>query len=377
LSKLFFISAGEESGDQHASHLMAGLKDLCPDASFIGLGRERMAAQGLESVRDMRHGSVMWAQAAGKVPEMLGLIRQCGDVFRARRPDAVIVVDYVGLNMALARKSHALGIPTVYFVSPQVWAHSSFRVRKIRKWLDRMLVIYPFEEEFYKARGVDARFVGNPLFDEFKTHPVDQTAVMRIRERFGEPLVAIAPGSRRQEISVNLRIALAAAEKIRRSIPDVKFAIACGNDAMEAHVREALNGAKTGIGICRGRLVDTASASRLLLTKSGTGSMEIAAAGTPMVVFYRIPRWGYFVTRPLMNVSCFTMINVLAGREIVPENLMRSDDSDWLADRAIEMLRDEGLRNRAVAAMKDALAGLMKPGAGLRAAQEVMDLISG
>lgn len=363
-----FFSAGERSGDMHGANLMSALRARAPQARFIGLGRERMRARGLEAIEDMAGHSVLWFDAAARIPRLFGLLSRCKAAFVRERPDAVVLIDYVGFNLFLAKAAHAAGIPVFYYIAPQLWAHGDYRALKLRKWVRRVLVIYPFEEAFYRKWGVPVTYVGHPLFDELAASEPRADAIAALRSKLGENAVALFSGSRGHEARRHGRLLIEAARRIRAGCPEARFVA-----QREAGAGPALWDAAAELDVVQveASVPEIARAAAVCLVKSGTTTLEVAAAGCPMVVFYRVSPFAYFIGKGLRDAPFISLVNALAGRELVPERLMHRLESGWLADRALELL--EPARR---AAMARSLAELMipyaRPGASDRAAEAIL-----
>jgi lipid-A-disaccharide synthase len=363
------MSAGEISGDMHGANLMEAMREREPGVRFVGLGRERMAAAGLESLEDMEAHSVLWYDALGRIPRLFDVLGRCKARWAAEKPDAVVLIDYVGFNLFLAKAAWRAGIPVFYYVAPQLWAHGAYRAAKLRRWVRRVLVIYPFEEDFYRARGVPVSYVGHPLWDELARRPVRRDVVERLRTRHGDRLVALLPGSRGPEVRRHAGLVARAAEMIASRVEGAQF-VTC--EAAGGEVRERLAWeANVPVHGTAATVPELARAARVALVKSGTTTLEAAAAGCPMAVFYRVGWFGHFIARGLRDCPYISLVNALAGRELVPERLMWREDGDWLAARALELLEGD-----AGQAMSEALEVLMapyaKPGASAEAARVIL-----
>jgi len=370
-----FISAGDASGDLHAANLMAALRELEPQARFAGLGLDRMRGAGLEPIEGA--GITGGSLGMGNLLRLLEHRRRlvnCRRFLRERRPDAVVLVDYGGFNLYLARAAARLGIPVVYYILPQMWAHGRYRLKKVRKWVTLSLAIYPFEPPLYRACGVEALYVGHPLFDELHRRPPGRERVEELRRALGERLVALFPGSRRHEVQAHLPLMLRAASLLAGRFPDARFATVVPG-YLEAVAEPMLARADVEVAMPRVRTVELARAARLCITKSGTITLEIGSQLTPMVIMYRMNPFAAFFARGLGQTPFFGLVNSLAGRMVCPERLMWKDEPGWLAARAVELLDSPRAYERCRAGLRDAMDGFARPGASERAARAILGLL--
>jgi lipid-A-disaccharide synthase len=308
----------------------------------------------------------------GRFRRRLGLCRRA---LNERRPDLVVPVDFGGFNLYLCRAAAARGVPTFYYIPPQVWAHGRYRAKKLRKWTDRVGYIYPFERGLYRDYGVEAEYVGHPLFDELARRPPSAQVVEGLRKRFGPNLIAVFPGSRRQEVRATMPVIGEACRRLARRVPEAAFAVLAGPKVREA-AAELLSGGPTGMELVDDvRPVELARAARLCLTKSGTITLEIASQGTPMVIFYRASPLVGFLGYGLSHVPYFGLINLLAGRIICPERAMTAPEPRWLAEAALRLLEDADAYDGCRRAVARALEGFAQPGASERAALSALSLV--
>ncbi len=379
-TKKIFISAGETSGDMHGSNLMREINKKNPSIKFYGLGRNKMAEAGLQCIRDMSSQSVMWLQSLKKIPGLWKIFKDCYRFFEEERPELIILIDYVGFNLYLAKAARKRNIPVMYYISPQLWAHGSWRIKKIKKFVDRMVAIYPFEEAFYTNGGVSAKYVGHPLFDELKTRVIDEALVEKIKGGEGETVVSLLPGSRKQEIRRLLPLLLETANIIHEEVPSVKFILSCSNkrnlELIESITQSFTStNNKLSIEIVTEKISEIIKASSLCISSSGTVVLEVANYHVPMVIFYRVSPFSYFVAKPHMNTPYICLVNAIAGKTVVPEKLMYRDDYKWLASHAIELLLNEEKREACIDGLKDVTSVIGAPGASEKAAEQALRLI--
>jgi lipid-A-disaccharide synthase len=286
----------------------------------------------------------------------------------------VVPVDFGGFNICLCREAARRGVPVFYYIPPQVWAHGRYRLKKLRKWTTRCGLIYPFEAPLYRRWGVEAEYVGHPLFDEIEQSPPSEEAVAELKDRFGANLIGVFPGSRRQEVRAHVPMLIEACRRIRRTVADARFALLC--PAEVGGLVADLLPEEAGLDLIEGVTpVELARASRLCIAKSGTVTLEIASQGTPTVVFYRAMAFAAFMGYGLADTPYMCTVNVLAGRMICPERLMVRPRPDWLAEQALRPLGDPTAHEGCRADIARALRGFDRPGASVRAARSALSLV--
>ena len=322
--KIFF-SAGEPSGDLHGANLIRALCARQADVECVGFGGPKMAEAGCKLHADLTALAVMWLlRALLNLHKFLSLVRRADRYFRDARPDAVVLIDYPGFNWWIARRAKARGIPVFYYSPPQIWAWASWRVKKVRRFIDHVLCGLPFEAEWYNQRGCQATFVGHPYFDEVRARRLDQDFLDEQVRREG-PLVALLPGSRTQEVVQNLPMFLKAAEIIRRQRPDARFAIASFKASQAVIAREMVRKANLPVEIFVKRTPELIELADACMAVSGSVSLELLYHAKPTVVLYKISRFAYFVQRWFRKVKYITLVNLLTADELYPRDLAPYD----------------------------------------------------
>jgi lipid-A-disaccharide synthase len=342
-----FISAGEASGEHYGALVIAALKKQLAaagqTAQFFGMGGERMAAAGLDCVVRSEEMAVMGlTEVVRHLPRIYGEFRKLKKSIRARRPSVAILIDFPEIHFRLAKELHRLGIPVLYFVSPQLWAWKKHRIKLVRKYIDRMLVIFPFEEPFYRAQGVQAEFVGHPLAE--LPLPTVSRAQFAAENGLNPAMtwIGLLPGSRPREIRDHLPTILQAAQKIHSSFEFIIPLAPTLNARQRDEVRRLVETHGSGLTL---RLVHDARATlhhaRASIVASGTATVEAALAGNPFVVVYRVSALTYAIAKRVVKVAHVAMANLIAGKRVVPELIQ----SDFTADnivREIEPLLPDG-----------------------------------
>ncbi len=373
MSVRLLLSCGEASGDLYAGALVDQLHAIDPAIDVFGLGGPRLAAAGGRLVVDYRGlAATGVTEVLPKLGDYFAAMRALVSAAERERPDALVVVDFPDFNFRLARRVKRLGIPVVYYISPQIWAWRPRRLRAIRAFADRVLVIFPFEERIYRDGGVPVEFVGHPLVD-LATVRMPRAAFLQAHGLSPDaPTVAILPGSRPNEVSRILPDLQTAADRIRAAVPAVQFVV-----ARAPHLDDALFGAIGRQARVVERDTDTVlAAADLALTASGTATIQAALHDTPMVVVYRVSPMTYRLARRLVTVPSIAMVNLIAGELVVPELVQDAFTPDGVAREAVALLTDP----QRIARVRDGLARVRERlgggGASRHAAEAILRLVA-
>lgn len=364
------VVAGEASGDLHASEVIRELRRIDPHLELFGLGGDRLAAEGMTVLYHARDlGIVGLFNVLRHLSMFRRIFRELIERIRTERPDAVLLVDYPDFNLRVARKVNALGIPVIYYISPQVWAWRRRRVRTIARHVDHMLVIFPFEEAFYRSHGVPVTYVGHPLAEQLE-------AIRSQRTRGpGEAAIRIAlmPGSRRGEVESLLPAMLEAVRELQRE-RTVDASIIQASTIERAQLERLVAAGGVGVKIVSEAGREALAGSDVSISSSGTATLEAAVLGVPVVVVYRLSAATYRVAKWLVRLPHFSLVNIVAGRAVVPELLQHRVTGPAIAAATREIL--EPARHREVLAglqeVREALGG---PGASRRAAEKIAMLV--
>jgi lipid-A-disaccharide synthase len=377
-SARLLVSCGEPSGDLYAGALVRELRAIDPQIVVSGLGGPAFAASGGTLLEDYRGLAVTGlTEAVRKIPKSYRALRRLVAWSRANRPDALVVIDFPDFNFRLARRIKRLGIPVIYYISPQIWAWRPKRIEAIRSFADRVLVIFPFEEAIYREAGVPVEFVGHPLIDLARPSAPRARFLQSHGFSMSAPTIAILPGSRPNEVSRILPDLMVAAKKIRMRLPSAQFFVARAPN-LDDHQFESLSaGGQTLFRVIEGDTDAILAASNVVLTASGTATVQAALHGTPMVIVYRVSPLTYRLLRRLVTVSNIGMVNLIAGDRIVPELIQEAFTPATVAGEAISMLTDEERVNRIRAGLARVRERLGGPGASRRAAEAVLRVVSG
>ncbi|HEX8153984.1 MAG TPA: lipid-A-disaccharide synthase [Thermoanaerobaculia bacterium] len=359
------VVAGEASGDLHASEVIRELRLLVPELRTFGIGGDLLAREGMEILHHNREiGLVGFFNVLRQLPLFRRIFRELADRIAAERPDAVLLIDYPGFNLRMARRCRELGIPVVYYISPQVWAWRRGRVKDIARTVDKMIVIFPFEEAFYREHDVDVAYVGNPLIEEL--------AHIR-RERPDTPAIRIAllPGSRLAEVDSLLPHMLDAVRTLRATHAVDPFVVQAPTIRREQ--LERLIGS-AGVPIVPHDGGEAVASADVALSSSGTATLECAVLGTPVVVMYRLSPVTHWLALRLVKLPHFSLVNIIAGKEVVPELLQHDVNGARIAREVLRVTEpaEHARITRELAAVK---ARLGDEGAARRAAAEIIKLL--
>ncbi len=332
--KIFF-SVGEPSGDLHGANLIRELRQRRPDIEAVGYGGPLMAEAGCQLHEDLTALAVMWLlRVILNIHKFLNLLSRADRYFRQHRPDAVVLVDYPGFNWWIARRAKAHGIPVFYFAPPQVWAWASWRVKKMRRFVDHVLCSLPFEETWFRERGCNAVFVGHPYFDEVRRQKLDAAFVQRHQERPGQ-LVTILPGSRTQEVIHNLPWFLAAAAVVQQRVPGTRFAIAAFKPHQAEMARNKVREAGLDVEVFLRRTPELIHMATCCMAVSGSVSLELLYQRKPTVILYWISRLAFKVQAQFRRVKYITLVNLLTAKELFPKDCTPYDPQAPGNDRVL------------------------------------------
>ena len=315
---IFFV-AGESSGDMHGAHVIEALRELQPEITCEGLGGTRMAEAGMSLRFDLAGMAIMgFVEVIKKLGFMRSLLNDTTSHIRTSQPNCLVLIDYPGFNIRLAERVHDGGVPIVYYISPQVWAWKPGRIHQLARLVRKMLVILPFEESLYRDVNVDCTFVGHPLMDHI--------AGLRLADTYREGMViGLMPGSREQEIHRILPVMIEVAKGIRTRYPEARFVTPCVDAERESQIRSAAGDFPLETAV--GGAYDVLHGARFCLVASGTATVETAIFGVPMIVLYKVAPVTYWMARWLVRVEHIGMVNILAGKRIVPEFVQGEADA--------------------------------------------------
>jgi len=340
--KQVLIVAGEASGDHHAARLVEELHQRDPDVHFAGIGGERMRRAGVEILVDSADMAVVGlVEVLANYRFLKGVLDRMRRELRERRPDMLILVDYPDFNLRLAATAKELGIKVLYYISPQVWAWRKKRVYKIKKLVDMMAVVFPFEVPFYEQAGVPVRFVGHPLVDEVKSELDRAQAFEAFDLDPQRPVLGLFPGSRRSEIKRLLPTVLQSAELVQQKMPQVQFILPRASTLSDEFLAPYLAQSELDITVVPGRRsYDVMRACDTIISASGTATLEIALMQVPLVVLYKIAPLSYRIISRLLKVEHIALCNIVAGERVAPELIQHDATAEKISREALSLLAD-------------------------------------
>ena len=386
------IITGEDSGDLYGGNLAREIKKLSPDINISGVGGRQMRSAGVDIFCDVSDISVVgfW-----EVIEKLGLIRrlykQVVERLDSGNVKGIVLIDYPGFNLKIAEAAKKRGIPVFYYISPQVWAWRKRRVKTIKKYVDKMMVILPFEKEFYQREGVDVEFVGHPLLEVIASNSeaISSSNKKEICQDLGvddkKLIIGILPGSRKKEIAYMLPEILKASSLIKEKYPSVQFLLPLSQSIEEDYLKNFITNAchserseeslHSYIKLVKGKNYDVMKVSDLLITKSGTSTLEAAIIGTPMIIVYKTSITSYYLAKALVNVTYAGLPNLLAGKEVAPELLQHKMNAKSIAEKATYFLQKKDRLEQMKEELKNIKYSLGEQGASKRTAKVIIDYI--
>ncbi len=368
------ISCGEPSGDLYAGALAVEIRRRQPDAAIFGLGGQRLMAGGGELVADYRGLSVTGLVEAIRVlPQSLSTLNRLVDAARTEKPDALVLIDFPDFNFRLGAAIKKLGVPIIYYISPQLWAWRQSRMKVMKRLVDRVLVIFPFEEQIYRNAGVPVQFVGHPLVDLARAQEPKDSFLREVGLDPERPIVALLPGSRPNEVARLLPIISDAVARIATQLPAAQFVVARAPSLDD----RLFSGTKwRGVRPVEvlARTDDVLAICDVAITASGTATVQAALHGRPMVVVYRLSPLTHRLGRRFLLVENVAMVNLIAGRRIVPELIQDDCTAENIAAETASLLTNTERADDTRRGLGDVRAKLGGPGASGRAAEAVLDV---
>ena len=374
--KLMMVAC-EVSGDVHGEGLIRSLRQNHADLDLFGIGGKKMLREGFRPYFMLAtlqtHGLV---ELAGHLPRLYKTLWRMRDALEEESPDALVLIDYPGFNLKLAAYASEKRIPVIFFNSPQIWAWRKGRMDTIKRVVDKMIVLFPFEEKFYQQTGVDVSWVGHPLLDEIGQES-DST---EFRENCGLrtdlPLLAIAPGSRPSEMRKHLPIMLEALSEIEKKIGEFQCILPVAESLDFDEVRRKASSSSVYVAVVPEQFLESVRASDAAVIASGTASLQTGLALKPFVIVYRVSPLTYMIARLLAETKYIGMVNILADKEIVPELLKNEFTVSSITDHAVRLLQDHDYRGTMISELKKIGLMLGEPGAYRRAAKCIEDFIN-
>jgi lipid-A-disaccharide synthase len=375
-SKKILLVAGEVSGDLHGSHLMEAIQRIDPDIQFFGVGGEGLEGAGMKLLYHSQSLSVVGiTEVLLKLRSILKALRGLKKSLDRERPDLVILIDFPDFNLRLAKMAHQRGIPILYYISPQVWAWRPKRINLIARLVKKMIVLFPFEVPLYEAAGVDVEWVGHPLLDIVKPTLAKEKAFQQFGLDPKRRTVGLLPGSRIREVERLLPPLLGSAHLLQKEIPDLQFIIPLAPGIPKTMLSSRMEDISAPVKVVEGFTYDVMNLSELLITASGTATLEGAILGKPMIIIYIVSLPTYWVGRALVRLDHIGLVNLVAEKDIAPELIQKDVNPQRIADEAFRILRDPILSRKMTDSMGEVRQKLGEPGAAQRAAHIVVSLL--
>jgi lipid-A-disaccharide synthase len=367
--KNILISAGEASSDMYAARLAIALRART-GAKFFGMGGPRMAEAGVELIADYHEVAVVGiAEVLHKIPTVIGVQNRLKREAKRRNAALAILVDSPGTHLGVARRLKQIGVPVGYFIGPQVWAWRAGRVRIIKRRVNRMVVIFPFEEKIYRDAGVPVNFVGHPLVDVVRPTMTRAEFAALYNLNPNKPIVAILPGSRQNEIRQNYGRILEACERLIRADNEMQFVVAAAPN-LTAGFFASYDRSAIDVRLVQGATYDALAAADCAIVASGTATIEAALLGTPMVVVYRVSPISASILRRMIRTPFFSMVNLIAGRSVVPE-LIQDDFTPAAVEAQVRRLLDSPAAREEMKSSLAEVRAKLGPGGAIERAADI------
>lgn len=366
------IVAGEASGDLHGANLAKAVLALRPEVEILGMGGAKMRAAGVTVLHGIDRVDVVGQIGFNQIGAVFNAFRTIRRVLRSTALDAVIFIDYPGFNLRMARIAAAAGHRVIYYIAPQIWAWAPGRIRLIARVVHHMIVIFPFEERIYREAQVPCTFVGHPLLDEVP--PSCDRSALRTRFELAtdQVVVGLMPGSREREVRALLPLLVRTVEHLTGRFPNIRCVLAKTSSVPDGVVDALCRQTQGRIAIVHDQPNDVIAVSDVVLVASGTATLQAAVVGTPMIILYKAPWFSYLVARCLIQVPWIGLVNIVAGKALVPELLQHEATVERLAREVTRLLTDQQAYGNIVAGLQAVRASLGDPGASRRAAEVVL-----
>lgn len=375
-NKTIMIIAGEASGDMHGARLVREMLNINPALSFYGIGGKKMREEGVELFADASEMAVVGlTEAVSKLGSILTTMTKMKKTLDERKPDLVILIDYPDFNLSIAKAASAKGIKVLYYISPQVWAWRQGRIRQIKKTVTKMAVILPFEVETYDRHGFAVHYVGHPLLDMIKTNYSKQELRMNLNLAEHRMTIGILPGSRIAEIKRLLPELLRAATLLAKEFPDVQFVLPLADTLKESSVDKFIKTSGVPVRVISGRTYDVIACSDLVLVASGTATLEVALLKVPMIIVYKVSLLSYVIGRLIVDVKNIGLVNIIAGKTIVPELIQGDASGERIAQEVLAILNNGERKQEMIQALSELREKLGEAGAAARTAKLALDML--
>ncbi len=372
--KNILIVAGEASGDLHGSKVVEALRHVDPEVRVVGMGGNQLRRAGVEILIDSSRLAVVGiTEVLSRLGDLLRAYRKLKELIRSQEIGLLILIDFPDFNLGLAGVAREARVPVFYYISPQVWAWRSGRIQKIVQRVNRMAVIFPFEVALYQEAGLKAEFVGHPLMDTLGQ--VEDPSLPGDERWRGNPLITLLPGSRHKEVKALLPEMIRAAEIITRKRAEVGFLLALAPSIERKEIEEMLPSGGVRVQVIEGMTYQAIRAADLVWVASGTATLETAILGKPMVIAYQVSPLSYWVGRAMIRVQWIGLVNIVAGRTLVPELIQKEARGERIAEETSRILEDEPYRRGMIEGLAEVKQKLGSPGAAKRVARMALEMI--
>lgn len=370
------IIAGESSGDFHGSSLIYALKKINPDIEISGIGGQRMRQAGASLYHDISELAIIgFTDVLANLKKLRQVFNSLLDKIDLLRPDAIVLVDYPGFNLKLAREIKKRQIPVIYYISPQVWAWGKERIKAIRQSVDKMIVVFKFEEALYKDYGINVSFVGHPLLDIAYPTICREDFLSRLGLSNSKLTIGLMPGSRKTEIEKILPVFLESARIINQRLSRVQFALLKAPGLAYEIYKPRLKKYEFSVALCENQTYNFLNICDFVLVASGTATLEAAIMQKPMVIAYKVSFLNWLIARYLIKLPFIGLVNVVAGRKIIPEFIQYRAKSGLIAKEALKILNNQERLSKIRLQLENVRNSLGSPGASQRAAKIISDLV--
>lgn len=374
-SRHIVVVAGEASGDAHAGRMVAALRQHYPDIQVSGIGGDNMREAGADIFIDFSELAVMGlVEVIKRYPTIKGIFNRLVAKLQQNPPDLLVLVDYPGFNLKLAKKAHQLGIPVAYYISPKVWAWRPGRIKTIKKYVDHMLVLFPFEQQLYEAEGIPVTCVGHPLVESVSCSFSAEACQQKFNLPADKPVVGLFPGSRKSEVSNLLPVMLQAAEQMAAK-RDLTFVVPLAPGLQRDYLQTFLDNSSVTVEIVSGDFYQLTKACDAIVAASGTVTLEIALIGTPHFIIYRVAPLSYKILKRLVKIPYVGLCNIVTAENIISELLQDEVTADNLEQRLMTFLTDPQAKQDAELIRQQVLQALGPAGGADNAAQTIARLV--
>jgi lipid-A-disaccharide synthase len=376
-SKTVMIIAGEASGDMHGASLVQEMLKINPELTFFGIGGNKMSEAGVQLLANVSQTAVVGlTEVVSKLSGFIKIIRSLHKSLDKLKPVLVILIDYPDFNLNIvARAAKKRNIKIFYYISPQVWAWRRGRINQIKKLVNKMAVILPFEVDIYAGKGFPVHYVGHPLLDLVKQNYSKAESRQKLNLPENKTTIGLLPGSRISEVEKLLPEMLQAAAILAQHIPDSQFVLPLADTLEEKVIAGIISRCSLKVNVLRGNTYDVISCTDLAIVASGTATLETALLGIPMIIVYKISPLSYFIGKLVISVKNIGLVNIVAGKTIVPELIQDEATGERIALEALTILTNDEKKQQIIKELNEIRAKLGNPGAAIRAAKLACDML--